>query len=362
MKLWKKNGKLIVDENKQPILCDECPCDRWWIEWGGQSYYPGWAGLNNSWSGPTRREWYGIYHYDKISLFNYLKQLENRMFATMYFDKSSENFFWGHQLQDYIFDSYHNNYRNTTDYFGFWEGTGKYDLSDRQTYESYFTTESTAPSSVQNADNLIVNGTTRPEFKILRLDEADQWRISWPWSWAFDNYPGIYNPGFYGDIYNANFLYYVPYNDHHRIVFNDGGASWSRVDPNAPLSSIFKLEYLNGNPGSMGYWSDAQDETAWNRDLSDYSDFPIGATLDIMGVGRQYDTGKYASLEILSTSTDNWFPMYDSNNNLIMPKGRCDIYIKINPGHLKKYRTATGCVEAKTYNEEGYIHTWFEVK
>jgi hypothetical protein len=28
MKLWKKNGKLIVDENKQPILCDECPCDK----------------------------------------------------------------------------------------------------------------------------------------------------------------------------------------------------------------------------------------------------------------------------------------------------------------------------------------------
>lgn len=360
MKLWKKNGKLIVNENKQPILCDDCPCDNWWtIEWGGESYHPGYGGLSNSWSGPTRREWHGFYKYNRSNLFNYLKQLENRMFTTMYFDKSVPDcYVWGHKFQDYIFDTQKNKYRNTRDYYGFSQGTGKYDLSDRQTCESYFTTLSTAPSSVQNADFLTVNWNTRPQILILRLDEVDQWRIFWPYNFDVSEYPGGQNlAGYYSDFMGVEHLYYNPYNENIGIYLNTGGTVWNRVSPDAPLSSVFKFNYF-----TYGSISDSQDERIWNNYLSDYSDYPIGATLEIMGVGKQYDTGKYARMEILSTSTDNGFPMYDQNNNLIMPKGRCDIYIKIYPGQIKKTFTYDGCIVAKTYNEEGYVHTWFEIK
>ena len=365
MKLWKKNGKLIVDENHHPILCDDCPCgedpDYITFEWGGEYTYPGWVTINNQWNGETSGSWYGKMKYRRDTLSSILQTLSNRNYGNATFDQSiSGNIYSYEQFQDYIFDDYFQHYRIECNFFGqkiddpdYGEyHQGDWSLSGIQTYKAFLTTSSIIPSSMIDANYIQTNYSGIIRFQILRLDEEDKWRIYWPWSPHFDSYPG--NGGYLGDIgvYNLN-LKYVPSNNPYKVYFNLNNYS------STPLNEVWKLNYLNGDINNQ--WTDERDEESWYwYDRFAYMD--AFKTFEAAGINSRYDLGHNASFEILPTSTDNGFPMHDRNDNLILPKGRCDFYIKIKPGQLKKSFTYGNCWPGKTYEKETMFHSWMKVK
>lgn len=374
MKLWKKNGKLIVDENHHPILCDECPCNDSNVltfEYGNEVYFPRIYG--------TRSDVYGEYSASweiKLSV------------QTDVFLAGSEQFINSSSWDGQAISVGSVGYYNPVSFSG----------NMTKTFESQYTDWGLDPDCEYTGREIgyydqYINGkylntidTQQCSAYLTDYPESTSYSTSWSYTFFQDNCKNAVNSNpkhiFMTPIHSlSGWRFLVPASvetymstnyGKYIIAHSVGNQFYQRVDNynDRPYIEIRGDSYMSlenwgipvyGSPSQ--YISEEACRANWNHEIELYEemkeyhqddpewDDPMWFSL----TGRDFPQD-VANCNILSSNFDQVFPFYDNEGQIALPLGRRDAYLSCTSGLFKR---ASG--EMFVLQGTSTSHCWFNI-